>query len=82
MDLDEIYSDNDYSDYSDNRYESSFIADSELDDGAFYFDDLDDTRHFNSGNMEEEQEQEQEIQEIIEEFRKPHIKNVSCNNIE
>ena len=50
--------------------ESSFIADSEPEDDAFYFDDQDNIRHFNNDNMEEA---EQELQEIIEEFRKSCI---------
>ena len=51
-------------------YESSFIADSELEDDAFYFGDQDNIRHFNNDNMEEA---EQELQEIMEEFRKSRI---------
>ena len=41
MDSEEPYSDSDYSDYSGDSYESSFIDDSELDHDAFYFNDQD-----------------------------------------
>ena len=46
------------------------MADSELEDDAFYFGDQDNIRHFNNDNMEEA---EQELQETIEEFRKSRI---------
>ena len=68
MDSEEIYSDSDYSGYSDDCSKSSFKDNSELDHYAHYFDEQGNIRHFTDSNI---LEAEEEYQNIKYDLRKP-----------
>ena len=57
MDSEEIYSDSDYSGYSDDCYKSSFKDNSELDHDAHYFDEQGNVRYFTDSNILEAEEE-------------------------
>lgn len=57
MDSEEIYSDSDYSGYSDDCSKSSFKDNSELDHHPHYFDEQDNIRHFTDSNILEAEEE-------------------------